>query len=51
VKFDRSLEAGTRADGSPVWWKGDDEASQSALAAARMMGVDVRGAIAAAQAG
>jgi hypothetical protein len=45
VKFDRSLEAGTRGDGTPVWWKGDEEAARSALATARAMGFDVTSTI------
>jgi hypothetical protein len=50
VKFNQSLE-GPRADGSPSWWKGDDDAAANALAFATSMGLDVSGALASAKAG
>ena len=38
-KFERALKDGVRSDGRPSWWNDDDEAAQSSMAAARMLGL------------
>lgn len=40
-----------RTDGTPAWWKGDDDAAASAMATARAMGFDVSRVTAQARAG
>jgi hypothetical protein len=41
-EFERSLKSSNTVDGTPGWWTGDDDAAQSSMLAAQMLGVGPR---------
>jgi hypothetical protein len=41
-EFEDSLKKGTNVDGTPAFWKGDDDAARSSMAVAAQLGMRPR---------